>query len=106
MDSVLFAYVLCSVENPARVIAEALRVLRPEGTIAVLEHVAAEDGTWMRRVQRLVSPVWPWLAGGCRCDRNTRAVFEAAGFVLDDLQSTTSPTCHRWHRPWSAPIKV
>ncbi|MBK9434997.1 MAG: methyltransferase domain-containing protein [Candidatus Nanopelagicales bacterium] len=89
VDSVLFAYVLCSVENPARVIAEALRVLRPEGTIAVLEHVAAEDGTWMRRVQRLVSPVWPWLAGGCRCDQNTRAVFAAAGLVLDDLQSTT-----------------
>lgn len=88
VDSVLFAYVLCSVDDPARVIDEALRVLRPGGTIAVLEHVAGADGSWMRRAQRLVSPVWPWFAGGCRCDQDTRAVFEAAGLVLDDLQST------------------
>lgn len=63
VDSALFAYVLCSVEDPELVIAEALRVLRPGGTIAVLEHVKAREGTWMRRAQRLASPVWPHLAG-------------------------------------------
>ncbi len=89
VDSVLFAYVLCSVDDPAAVIREALRVLRPGGTIAVLEHVVADDGSWMRRAQRLVSPVWPWLAGGCRCDQDTLAVFAEAGLALEDLQSTT-----------------
>lgn len=89
VDSVLFAFVLCSVDDPARVIEESLRVLRPGGTIAVLEHVAAAEGSWMRRAQRLVSPVWPWFAGGCRIDQDTRAVFEAAGLALDDLESTT-----------------
>jgi ubiquinone/menaquinone biosynthesis C-methylase UbiE len=89
VDSVLFAYVLCSVEDPARVIEESLRVVRPGGTMAVLEHVAATEGSWMRRAQRLVSPIWPWFAGGCRCDQDTRAVFAAAGLVLDDLKSTT-----------------
>ena len=89
VDGVLFAYVLCTVDDPQRAVAEALRVLRPGGTIAVLEHVRAEEGTWMRRAQRLLSPVWPRLAGGCRCDRDTLAVFTAAGVDTSGLRSTT-----------------
>lgn len=88
VDSVLFAYVLCTVEDPDLVLAEALRVLRPGGTIGVLEHVRADEGSWMRRAQRLVAPVWPRMTGGCRCDRDTRAVFAAAGL---DLGGLTSP---------------
>lgn len=87
VDSVLFAYVLCSVEDPELVVAEALRVLRPGGTIAVLEHVRAAEGTWMRRAQKLASPLWPRFAGGCRCDQDTRVVFAAAGLDLSDLAS-------------------
>ena len=52
VDSALFAYVLCSVDDPELVVAETLRVLRPGGTIAVLEHVKATEGTWMRRASR------------------------------------------------------
>jgi ubiquinone/menaquinone biosynthesis C-methylase UbiE len=80
VDSVLLAYVMCTVEDPARVMAEVERVLRPGGVIGVLEHVVAYEGTWMRRLQRLTAPWWPWVAGGCHCDRNTRAVLDAAGF--------------------------
>ena len=87
VDSALFAYVLCSVDDPELVVAETLRVLRPGGTIAVLEHVKATEGTWMRRAQRLASPLWPYVAGGCRCDQDTKAVFEAAGLDLSGLSS-------------------
>ena len=85
VDGVLFAYVLCTVDDPDAVVAEALRVLRPGGTIAVLEHVKAQEGTWMRRAQRVISPVWPWSSGGCRCDRDTRATLAAAGLDVSDL---------------------
>lgn len=86
VDSVLFAYVLCSVDDPDRAVSEALRVLRPGGTIAVLEHVAGSPGSWMRRAQDIVSPVWPRLAAGCRCNQDTRAVLEAAGLDLTGLR--------------------
>ncbi|MEI2641724.1 MAG: methyltransferase domain-containing protein [Candidatus Nanopelagicales bacterium] len=89
VDGVLFAYVLCTVEDPQRVVAEALRVLRPGGTIAVLEHVRAEEGTWMRRAQRVLAPVWPRVAGGCRCDQDTLAVFTEAGLDTSGLRSST-----------------
>ncbi len=89
VDGVLFAYVLCTVEDPQRVVAEALRVLRPGATIAVLEHVRAEEGTWMRRAQRVLAPVWPKVAGGCRCDQDTLAVFTEAGLDTTGLRSST-----------------
>lgn len=80
IDSVLVAYVLCSVDDPDAVIAEIRRVLKPGGSVAVLEHVAGPAGSWVRRSQSLVAPVWPKFSGGCRCDRNTRATLERGGF--------------------------
>lgn len=86
VDSVLFAYVLCTVDDPARVIAEAARVLRPGGSVGVIEHVAAGEGTWMRRAQRALAPLWPHLAGGCNCDRPTADYLAAGGFDVSGLR--------------------
>lgn len=88
VDSILFVYVLCTVDDPAAALAEARRVLRPGGTVGMLEHVRGEPGTWSRRSQRLVSWWWPVLGGGCHCDRDTRSVFAAAGFDLSGVEDT------------------
>lgn len=89
VDSVLLAYVLCTVDEPGRVLAEVDRVLRPGGPVGVLEHVAGAPGSWTRRTQRVVSPLWPRIAGGCRCDRDTRAVLDASGFDTAGLREAT-----------------
>ena len=86
IDSVLLAYVMCTVQDPSRVIAEVDRVLRPGGVVGVLEHVAGQQGTWLRRAQRFSAPWWPWLAGGCHCDRETRLVLAAAGFDTSSIR--------------------
>ncbi|MGA0933221.1 MAG: class I SAM-dependent methyltransferase [Candidatus Nanopelagicales bacterium] len=88
VDSVLVAYVLCSVADPHAAAAEIRRVLPPGGTLHVLEHVRAEPGTALRGLQRAVGPVWPRLAGGCRVDRDTAAVLESAGFDLSAITRT------------------
>lgn len=85
VDSVLFAYVLCSVDDPQAALAECRRVLRVGGPVGVLEHVRAPAGSWTRRSQRLVRPLWPHLAGGCHPDRDTRSALEAAGFDTEDV---------------------
>lgn len=89
IDSVLLAYVMCTVDEPAAVLAEVDRVLRPGGVIGVLEHVVAADGTWMRRMQRLAAPWWPLVGGGCHCDRDTRSLLEAAGFDTSGVRGQT-----------------
>jgi len=78
VDTVLLAYVMCTVAD-----VDAARV------VCVMEHVRAPEGTWLRRSQRLVAPVWPRLAGGCHADRDTRAALAHAGFDVADLRDTT-----------------
>jgi SAM-dependent methyltransferase len=69
-DTVVATLVLCSVEDPRRVLNEAYRVLRPGGALLVLEHVASQR-SWERRLQGVISVPWRYVAGGCRLDRPT-----------------------------------
>jgi ubiquinone/menaquinone biosynthesis C-methylase UbiE len=91
VDSVLFAYVLCSVDSVEDVLDEARRVLHPQGSVCVLEHVRAEPGTWTARMQRAVSVggMWARVMGGCECQRDTRTALARAGFHVEDLRQRT-----------------
>lgn len=89
VDSVLLAYVMCTVADVDAALAEVRRVLRPGGVVCVMEHVRAPEGTWLRRSQRIVAPVWPRLAGGCHADRDTRAALAHAGFDVANLRDIT-----------------
>ncbi len=79
-DAVLCSWVLCSVYDPAAVLREVRRILRPGGTFAFVEHVAAPTGA-VRLTQRLVQRPWRWLFEGCHTDRDTAAAIRAAGFA-------------------------
>ena len=81
-DTVVSTLVLCSVSDPVRALAEVHRVLRPGGSFLFLEHVAACPGTWTRRAQRLVEPLWKRLAGNCHLTRETRDLLLGGGFEL------------------------
>jgi ubiquinone/menaquinone biosynthesis C-methylase UbiE len=80
MDAVVSTHVLCSVPNQTKTLQEILRVLKPGGKFAFIEHVAAPRGTSLRRVQNLVRPVWQLLGDGCHLDRETFLAIEQAGF--------------------------
>jgi SAM-dependent methyltransferase len=79
-DVVVATLVLCSVTDPARVIAEVHRILRPGGRLLFCEHVAAPPGSWTRRLQGWLRRPWRWLADGCTLDRETHRLLQAAGF--------------------------
>ena len=81
VDAVISSLVLCTVTDPAGVVSEVRRVLRPGGRYAFLEHVAAPEGTPLRRLQRAVRRPWGWAFEGCSCERDLRTVIEAAGFA-------------------------
>lgn len=86
MDAVISTQVLCSVNDPGRVLQEIQRVLKPGGRFLFVEHVAAASGTGLRRLQRLARPVSALIGDGCHPDRETWSDIEQAGFVLIRLE--------------------
>jgi len=80
VDAVLSTLVLCSVAEMDRVLGEILRVLKPGGKFLFVEHVAAMEGSWLRRVQRCIRPAWRKIGDGCEPDRTTEEDLLKAGF--------------------------
>lgn len=80
-DAAVVSLVLCSVGDQRAALAELRRVLRPGGELRFYEHVRA-DTPGRARLQDAVDLVWPRLAGGCHCNRDTVAAIAAAGFEV------------------------
>lgn len=84
-DAVVLCLVLCSVTDQARALAEAERVLRPDGELRFLEHVVS-DWPFPARVQRAADRAgWPLLSGGCHLGRDSVAAITAAGFTIQQV---------------------
>ena len=70
VDCVVSTLVLCTVTNPARVLAEIRRVLKRYGEFYFIEHVRSEEPRLARWQDRLRRP-WAWFGNGCQCNRPT-----------------------------------
>jgi ubiquinone/menaquinone biosynthesis C-methylase UbiE len=70
-DTVVATLALCTVGDPERAVAEAKRVLRPDGRFLFIEHVRDEEGTARARWQDRLERPWGWVAGGCHPNRDT-----------------------------------
>ncbi len=80
IDFVLVTLVLCSVYDPVQMISEIKRILKPNGKLIFIEHVAAEKGSKLRLLQNLFNPIEKLMADGCNCNRETWKLLENAGF--------------------------
>ncbi|HYO43900.1 MAG TPA: class I SAM-dependent methyltransferase [Candidatus Limnocylindrales bacterium] len=77
-DAVVATFVLCSVGDVGRSLAEARRVLRPGGTIRLLEH-ARSGHRWVGALQERSAPAWARATGGCRLDHDVLGAVRRAG---------------------------
>ena len=85
-DGVVGTLVLCGVDDPAEVLGEVRRILRPGGTYFFFEHVVAPEGSGTRRVQRVLRGPHRWFFNGCVVDRDLRAAIESAGFAEVEVE--------------------
>lgn len=79
-DAVIATLVFCSVTDLDASLAEVMRVLKPGGTLACVEHVAAAAGTARRLVQNLATPLATRWDGNCHWNRDPVSAARAAGF--------------------------
>lgn len=94
VGTVISSLVLCTVTDPAAVLAEIRRVLVPGGRFSFAEHVVAKPRTPTRLLQRIVRRPWAWAFEGCSCERDLASLIAAAGFATVDL------TPYRIHSPF------
>jgi SAM-dependent methyltransferase len=85
VDVVVSSLVLCSVAEPAVVLAEAVRVLKPGGRLLFYEHVRSAHRV-LAAAEDLITPLWSRLAGGCHPNRDTAASIVEAGLAVEALE--------------------
>lgn len=82
-NAAVVSLVLCSVPDQNAALREIARVLRPRGQLRFYEHVVSHQPS-MARAQRLAdATIYPTLAGGCHCSRDTAAAIERAPFQIE-----------------------
>jgi ubiquinone/menaquinone biosynthesis C-methylase UbiE len=95
-DAALSTFTLCTVPDPAKVLSELRRVLRPEGCLHFLEHGLSPDSSvavWQRRLD-------PWqcrFADGCHLTRDAGTLVGNAGFVIERTEQRYA----KGPKPWS-----
>lgn len=97
-DAVVATLVLCTVDDPARAVAEARRVLVEGGSLLYLEHVRSTSHRLARWQDRLQRP-WGWFAGGCHPNRATDELLAGAGFWIDNIERDSLPKAPPIVRP-------
>ena len=98
-DTVVCTFVLCTVADPRRALAEAARVLRPGGRLLFLEHVRARDGAALGRFQDLVARPHRWIGAGCHPNRRTWQLIEDCSLSVERLEHGRQPRAFATVRP-------
>jgi len=97
-DTAVFTLVLCTVPDPETALAEAARVLKPDGKLLFVEHVRAKDAGLARWQDRLEKP-WRFVGDGCHCNRDTVATIEASPLTVEEVERGRLPKAPPLVRP-------
>ncbi len=80
LDHVVSTWTMCSIANLDQALAEIRRVLKPTGTLHLVEHVEYHDNDTLKKLQNLLTPVQKIIADGCHLNRNIELLLLNAGF--------------------------
>lgn len=85
-DAAVCSMVLCSVDDPEAVLRKVHEVLKPDGELRYLEHIASRG--IRGQMQKLAdATVWPRFVGNCHTHRDTESYVRTSGFVIDTTRT-------------------
>ena len=84
-DAVISTLVLCSVSNPLQTLSEIYRVLKPQGKLVFIEHIASTNNPKRFKWQKRLEPFWKIIGCGCHLTRPTEKTIIQAGFQLQEI---------------------
>jgi ubiquinone/menaquinone biosynthesis C-methylase UbiE len=84
-DTVIAAFVFCTVADPVQALHEVHRVLKPGGQFKLLEHVRVRNPLGAK-IQDLLTPLWKHIANGCHLNRDTLSSVQSNGFRVESTQ--------------------
>ncbi len=82
-DYVVSTLVLCSVPDLAESLRAISKLLAPGGRFMFVEHVVTPGA--YEFIQRIVTPAWKRVAGGCHLDRDLLGALDRSDMILTDL---------------------
>ncbi|MDM1246037.1 class I SAM-dependent methyltransferase [Acinetobacter sp. R933-2] len=80
IDQIVSTWTLCSIANLQQALAEIYRVLKPEGTFHLVEHVQYHDHPTLKKLQNILTPMQKVIADGCHLNRNIELDLSNANF--------------------------
>lgn len=85
VDTAVLTFTLCSVGDAMRSLEELRRVLKPSGSLLVIEHGRSSDPR-MAKWQDRINPFWRPIGAGCNINRPIKQLVTFAGFETDNLE--------------------
>lgn len=85
-DAVVCTLVLCSVNDLEKTLSEIHRILRPQGKLHFIEHVAATNNNTRYKWQCRLAFLWKYIAAGCHITRHTEDAIGSAGFNIIEIK--------------------
>lgn len=80
IDHLVSTWTLCSIADLETALHEIYRVLKPQSTFHLVEHVAYNDQSKLRTLQNLLTPIQKVIADGCHLNRDIEAELAKASF--------------------------
>ena len=86
LDHVVSTWTLCSIARLDQALAEIYRVLKPTGTLHLVEHVKHPNSVKIQSLQTLLTPIQKRIGDGCHRNRDIERSLQQAKFKFIEKQ--------------------